>query len=65
MNTLACKDLGIMNCTFVASGSTNQAAIDASIAHLMTDHPDKMASMKKTMTEDQINSTMMKAIKGD
>lgn len=63
MFTLACENLGIVDCVYVAKGSTHQAAIHACIAHLTSVHPERMKSMKRTMTDDQMHSTLLKAVK--
>jgi len=50
MKTFACKDLG-MDCSFVATGSTEEEVKGKAIAHAQVVHKDMLA----TMTPEQMN----------
>ena len=63
MYTISCHDMGMMDCAFVAEGSTPEEAMAASKAHGMSAHAEKMAEMMKTMSEEQMMDAMKNAVK--
>jgi predicted small metal-binding protein len=65
MKTLACKDLGMKECNFVAKGETAEEAVDASTDHAMEAHKDKMDEMAKTMNPDQMHAKMLSKVKDE
>ena len=52
MFKLACKDMGMEECDFVAMGETKEAMIEAGMAHVKEAHPEKAAEME-SMTPEQ------------
>ncbi len=63
MYTLACKDMGMMDCPFVAKGNSPEEAMKASMGHAMGAHANELEKMKKTMSEGQMMDAMKKAVK--
>ncbi len=63
MKSLSCADLGASDCHFVATGATADDAVKAMAAHAMQAHPDKIAEMQKTMTQDQMMAMMASKVK--
>ncbi len=63
MKTLACSDLGAAECTFVASGETNEDVVQKMMEHAKAAHPEKMEQMKN-MTPEEMNAMMVAKIKG-
>jgi predicted small metal-binding protein len=45
MYTLACKDLGMAGCDFVASGDNVRKVKDAMFAHARDEHPELIAGI--------------------
>lgn len=65
MKTLACKDLGAMDCDFVAKAETAEEAVKVMTEHAMSMHKDKVDEMAKTMTPEQMNAMMMAQVKDE
>ncbi len=63
MKTLACKDMGVMDCDFMATAETAEEAMKMATDHAMTAHAEKMAEMAKTMTPEEMNAMMMSHVK--
>jgi predicted small metal-binding protein len=62
MFTLACADLGMPSCPFVAKGDTEDGVIMAMKEHALSVHPEAMEKMKG-MPEADMMAMMKKAIK--
>jgi predicted small metal-binding protein len=63
MKTLACKDLGVMECGFVAKAETTDEAIRKASDHANKVHAEKMKQMAADMTDAEMKQAMMAAIK--
>ncbi len=62
MKTLACMDMGV-DCKYVAKAPTQEEVMQKSMDHVQKVHPDKLAEMMKTMSEDEMKEQMMQNIK--
>lgn len=47
MKSVSCKDMGGMNCTFVATGQTAQEVKDRMWAHASESHQDILSAMSE------------------
>ena len=63
MKSLACKDMGMMDCDFKAIAETAEEVMKMASDHATATHADKMAEMAKTMSPDQMKAAMMAAVK--
>lgn len=63
MKTLACKDMGIADCDFMAKAETAEETMKMAADHGMSVHKNMMDEMAKTMTPDQMNAMMMAHMK--
>ncbi len=63
MKMLSCKDMGSMDCDFVAEGDTAEATVTMMMEHAAQNHPDKVAEMSKTMSHEDMMSMMMSKVK--
>ena len=62
MKALACKDLGVMDCEFVAKAETAEEAVKMATDHAMSAHKEKVEEMAKTMTPDHMHEMMMSKV---
>ena len=65
MKTLACKDLGMPDCNFVAKGGTNEEVLQKMMDHAKLEHREMMDDMMKKMTVDEMKEMMMEKIEDD
>lgn len=60
MKSLACSDMGIMDCKYVATGETDNEVMDKLMNHGKTVHPDTLKNMDKekmmTMAKEKMKS---------
>lgn len=59
MYTLACKDMGMPTCPFVAKGATKEETMKMLGEHVMKAHPMEMKESMKKMTKEQMDKMMM------
>lgn len=64
MKKLACRDMG-MNCDFVAMGATDEEVVQKLGEHGKMTHPNELAEMAKTMSDDQMTAMMKSKIKDE
>jgi hypothetical protein len=65
--TIACADLGIAHCRFVACGSNVRRAEYAMLEHLRDRHPERIAGLtseQRSQLESQIRAASVKAVRG-
>jgi predicted small metal-binding protein len=63
MYSIACKDMGMVGCPFVATGSTPEIAMKTLKEHGMRTHAEKMKEMSKTLSEADMMEAMKKVMK--
>lgn len=65
MKTLACKDLGLAKCDFVAKGETIDDVVNQVYEHANKAHKNKVDEMmtKDNMTTDQVKDMMASKVK--
>ena len=54
MFTLACKDIGTPECSYVAREETAEKTVDNMLKHARETHPDKLSALSKNMNEKEI-----------
>jgi predicted small metal-binding protein len=65
MKTLACKDLGVATCDFVAKADTAEGAVKMMSDHATMTHKDKIDEMAKSMTPEEMHEMMMAKVKDE
>jgi predicted small metal-binding protein len=63
MKTLACADLGVPECSYVAKGETAEEVVKMMGDHAMKAHKDKIDAMAKTMSPGQMQAMMYSKVK--
>lgn len=63
MKSLACKDMGVSECNFVAKADTAEEVIKKASEHAMRVHADKIREMSQSMSEEEMKQAMMAAVK--
>jgi predicted small metal-binding protein len=63
MYTIACQDMGVKDCKFVAKGTTPEEAMKDLSDHGMKTHAEMMKEMSKTMSQADMMAMMKKALK--
>lgn len=64
MTTIACQDMGIAGCDFVAKGETMEEAMGALKEHGMSVHAEEIKGMMDAgMTEDAMAAKMQEVAK--
>ena len=58
MYTLACKDVGIPTCSFVAKGKTTEEVISTLNEHAMKAHAEEIDEYLKKMSKEDLNKIM-------
>ena len=59
MKELTCKDMGIMECDFVAKGETEDEVTQSMMDHAKQAHPEKMGAMP----EEEMRNMMKSKVK--
>ncbi len=49
MKSLACADMGMPTCSFVAKGATDEEVMNMLMEHVKTAHPEKMGGDMEAM----------------
>lgn len=52
MYQVSCKDIGMIECTFVGKGATIEEVKQKAMAHAQVAHKDKLAAMSKAQLTD-------------
>ena len=63
MYTLACKDMGMASCPFVAEGETKEDVLKMMGEHGMKNHYKEMQESMGKMTKEEIGKMMTGKIK--
>ena len=61
MKTLSCKDMGTMECDFVAKSETEDEVVGSMMDHAKQSHPDKMTMMP----EEEMKNMMKSKVKDE
>lgn len=63
MKTIACADVGMKDCPFVANGATEEEVMDNMKSHTKKEHPARVAELIMKMSFAEIDEALKKAIK--
>lgn len=63
MLSLCCRDQGF-DCEFRAEGATPDETLSAFLAHAIRTHADELGELRKTMTEEEIRSFILRHLTG-
>jgi len=61
MKTLSCKDLGTMECDFVAKGETEDEVVNSMMEHAKEMHPEKVGAMPEEEMKNMMKSQVKDA----
>ena len=65
MKTLSCKDMGTMECDFVAKGETEDEIVGSMMDHAKQSHPDKITMMPEEEMKNMMKSKVKDEMAGE